>query len=124
MMRSASEEFWVMKVRPRKERACMVAPSEVFRLMVEPSNDGSASAGMDFRGGGGVGISHAFSFGAREKSRVNECTACVHVPAIGLLSALNLPSYAVPLISMANFTVGPSCEMEETLNGCGVSSML
>ena len=37
-----------------------------------------------------------------------------------LLSALNLPSYDVPLISMANLTVEPTCEMEETRKGCGV----
>src|ERR1700761_6549998 len=102
MMRSAREEFWAINVRPRNVSTSILMPPEAVGLMEATSTFGSASAGNDLRGGGGAGISHAVPFVERTKSRGWETTAWVHVPAMVLPAVFILPSYAVPLISIAN----------------------
>src|SRR5262245_46623576 len=65
-------------------------------LIVTTSNAGVASAAIGSGGAGGSGIAHAVSAVARISVSGTVCNA-VHVPASEFPSALNFPSYAIPV---------------------------
>ena len=72
--------------------------------MVATSNDGLASAGIGFDGGGGSGMVHAVSLVARFRFKGSGVGPWDQVPVIEFPSALSFPSYEPPIPTIDIFT--------------------